>query len=221
MESAYEWLVRREDELFLLFTPPFDRSLHNPGYIKGYPPGIRENGGQYTHAATWGVWAFAELGRGELAAELFDMLNPVTHGDTPEKIQNYQVEPYVVAADIYSVPPHVGHGGWTWYTGSSGWLYRLGLEGVLGLRRVGGDGLRLEPHVPGEWEEYAITYRHGSARYRIRVENPRGVEGGVKEVYLDGERLEGDLIPLQDDGGEHQVRVVLGTQINADTENQR
>jgi cyclic beta-1,2-glucan synthetase len=129
MYAALDRLVQWDDSLLLLFTPPFDKTSHDPGYIKGYLPGIRENGGQYTHAALWGIWAVAELGDGDMAAALFRLINPIHHSDTPEKAARYQVEPYVVAADVYSVPPHVGRGGWTWYTGSSGWMYRLGIEG--------------------------------------------------------------------------------------------
>ena len=126
-----------DDQLLLLLAPPFDKTPRDPGYIKGYPPGIRENGGQYTHAALWAVWAFAELGQGDRAEALFRLLNPIYHSDTPEKVARYRVEPYVIAADVYSAPPHTGRGGWTWYTGSSGWMYRLGLEAILGIRRVG------------------------------------------------------------------------------------
>jgi len=214
MEAVARRLVREDDRLILLFTPPFDKTEHDPGYIKGYPPGIRENGGQYTHAAIWTVWAFARLGQGDRAEELFRLISPIYHSDTPEKMARYRVEPYVVAADVYSVPPHVGRGGWTWYTGSAGWLYRLGLEAILGLRRVGTDGehreaLRVDPCIPERWPGYELTYRYGETVYRISVENPDGVNQGVKLVTLDGEILSGVEIPLVDDGQEHVVRVLM------------
>ena len=153
MAAVSERLVRPEDQLLLLFTPPFDKTAHDPGYIKGYPPGIRENGGQYTHAAIWAVWAFAQLGQGNRAGELFRLLNPILHSDTPEKVAKYRVDPYVVAADVYSVAPHVGRGGWTWYTGSASWMYRLGIEGLLGLKRLG-NRLQIDPCIPDDWPGY-------------------------------------------------------------------
>ncbi|MFQ6100929.1 MAG: GH36-type glycosyl hydrolase domain-containing protein [Anaerolineae bacterium] len=209
MEAVAERLVRSDNQLVPLFAPPFDKTSRDPGYIKGYPPGIRENGGQYTHAALWVAWAFAELGQGDRAEELFRLLNPIYHSDTPERMARYRVEPYVVAADVYSVEPHVGRGGWTWYTGSAGWTYRLGLEAILGLRRVGGT-LRIAPCIPRNWPGYELTYRNGETSYSIRVDNPRGVNRGVEQVMLDGEILPGEEIPLLDDGRRHEVRVVMG-----------
>jgi len=144
MESLSEKLVRRNDQLLLLLTPPFDKTDHDPGYIKGYLPGIRENGGQYTHAAVWAVWAFALLGQGDRAGELSHMLNPIYHADTPEKVIIYRVEPYVLAGDVYSMPPHIGRGGWTWYTGSASWMYQLYLEAILGFKKIG-NTLRIDP----------------------------------------------------------------------------
>jgi cyclic beta-1,2-glucan synthetase len=208
MEAVERLLVRRDDRLILLFTPPFDKTVHDPGYIKGYPPGIRENGGQYTHAALWVVWAFAEFGDGDHAEELFRLLNPIYHSDTLDKAMRYRVEPYVVASDVYSVEPHVGRGGWTWYTGSAGWMYRLGLEALLGLYRIG-ESLRIDPCIPKDWPGYDLTYRNGETSYRIRVENPGGVNRGVKQVTLDGEVLPGEEIPLLDDGRQHEVRVLM------------
>jgi cyclic beta-1,2-glucan synthetase len=209
MDSVREHLLRRQDRMLLLFTPPFDQTSRDPGYIKGYPPGIRENGGQYTHAAIWAVWAFAELGEAELASRLYQMLSPIHHGDTREKAARYQVEPYVVAADIYSQPPHVGRGGWTWYTGSGGWTYRLGLEIILGIRRRG-DTLQLKPCIPKEWRQFRVHYRYGQAKYDILVTNPEGLHSGVSEVRLDGEVLPDDRVPLAPDAHEHHVEVVLG-----------
>jgi cyclic beta-1,2-glucan synthetase len=209
MDAVADRLVRHNDQLVLLFTPPFDKTTHDPGYIKGYPPGIRENGGQYTHAALWTVWAFAEMGQGDRAGGLFRLLNPIYHSDTPEKVMRYRVEPYVVAADVYSVPPHTGRGGWTWYTGAASWMYRLGLEAILGLRRVG-KALQIRPCIPRDWPSYELTYRNGETFYWIRVENPDGVNRGVKQVTLDGKVLSGGDIPLLDDGRQHKVHVLMG-----------
>ena len=208
MQSLADRLVLPDEGLILLFTPPFDKTPRNPGYIKGYLPGIRENGGQYTHAAIWTVWAYATLGQGDRAYELFRLINPVLHGDTSEKVETYRVEPYVVAADVYSIPPHTGRGGWTWYTGSSGWMYRLGVEAILGLRREG-QALRVEPCIPPSWSGYQMVYRYGSASYHIRVENPSGASTGPAEIRLDGRPIDGGLIPLQDDGQTHEVSVII------------
>lgn len=209
MEAVWEHLVQQGERLVLLFTPPFDQGEKNPGYIKGYPPGVRENGGQYTHAATWAGWAYASLGQGERAAEVFRMLNPIHHSDTRAKALHYRVEPYVVAADVYSEAPHRGRGGWTWYTGSAGWMYRLGVEAILGLHRQG-NTLRIDPCIPGKWESFQATYRFHNAVYHIRVENPAHASHGVKETWLDGALLEGNTLPLKQDGMQHQVRVVMG-----------
>ncbi len=210
MESVMQRLIRRESGLLLLFSPPFDRTPLDPGYIKGYVPGIRENGGQYTHAAVWSVIAFAMLGEGDTAAELFNLLTPIHHTRGWEDLQRYKVEPYAIAADVYSEAPHEGRGGWTWYTGAAGWLYRAGLEWILGFRKRGST-LRIDPCIPKAWKGFEIVYRHVDTAYRITVENPRGVCRGVSQVSLDGTILGGEaLVPLVDDGGEHQVRVVLG-----------
>ncbi|MBK8986623.1 MAG: hypothetical protein IPM39_11165 [Chloroflexi bacterium] len=214
MQAAYERLVLQQERLILLLAPPFDKTSRDPGYIKGYLPGIRENGGQYSHAAVWTIWAFAQLGEGDVAHALFDLINPITHADTPQKAGRYKVEPYVLAADVYGVPPNQGRGGWTWYTGSSGWLYRLGVEGLLGLRKVG-QMLVIEPCIPASWAEYGMVYRNGRSTYHIHVKNPAGVQQGVAEVWLDGERLPSPEVPLQDDGQSHQVVVVLGPQANS------
>ena len=210
MTAVNERLIRRDERLLLLFTPPFDDTPRDPGYIKGYLPGIRENGGQYTHAALWTIWAFAEMGQGTEAEALFRLTNPIYRSDTPEKADEYKVEPYVIVADVYGVPPHTGRGGWTWYTGSSGWMYRLGVEGILGLRRAG-DRLWLDPRIPAHWTSYRLSYRHGDSCYEIVVENPDGVEQGVVAISLDGEQLvDGDEIPLTADGGTHRVVVRMG-----------
>lgn len=211
LTAVEKHLIKEEHGLILLFTPPFDQTRKDPGYIKGYLPGIRENGGQYTHAALWTIWAFAHLGEGEKAEALFRMINPVYRADTPEKAALYKVEPYVIAADVYGVPPHEGRGGWTWYTGSSGWMYRLGVEGILGLRREG-NCLRVAPRIPDEWPGYRLSYRYGRALYHIMVE--RQAKGnGVQSVWVDGQKRARPEIPLLDDGREHQVRLLLGGEI--------
>ncbi|MEA2609433.1 MAG: hypothetical protein QOJ75_1676, partial [Chloroflexota bacterium] len=195
----------------LLFTPPFDHSKLDPGYIKGYLPGIRENGGQYTHGAIWSVLAFAALGDGDKAGELFSILNPINHASTRAGVHRYKVEPYVMAADVYSEPPHVGRGGWTWYTGSAGWMYQAGIESILGFH-LRGERLVIEPCIPRAWPGYAIEFAYHSSRYEIEVENPHGVSGGVVAAELDGQAVAGPgaTIPLVDDGGTHRVKVVLG-----------
>ena len=157
----------------------------SPGYIQGYVPGVRENGGQYTHAALWTVLAFARLGDGDRATELFAMLNPMTHTRNAGRVQRYRAEPYVVAADVYSRPPHTGRGGWTWYTGSAGWMYRVGVEAILGLTRRGG-ALHIDPCIPRTWPRFEVVFKSGRAEYRIVVENPQGVNRGVRPIELDG-----------------------------------
>jgi cyclic beta-1,2-glucan synthetase len=211
MAAVEKQLIRYDDGLALLFTPPFDRTSLDPGYVRGYPPGIRENGGQYTHAAAWSLFAFAALGQGNQAAALFSILNPINHSSTRADVQRYKVEPYVIAADVYSVAPHVGRGGWTWYTGSAGWLYRAGIEGILGFR-LQGEILMLAPCIPEGWPRFEIAFRHRSARYEITVENPHGVCAGVVYAELDGKALpDGQTsIALTDDGGAHKIRVILG-----------
>jgi len=211
MAAVEEFLVRRADGLVALLTPPFDDGTSlDPGYIKGYPPGVRENGGQYTHAAIWSLIAFAMLGDGDKAAELFAILNPITHTRTPDDTDRYKVEPYVVAADVYAVPPHVGRGGWTWYTGSAGWMYRAGLEWMLGFR-LRGTRLTVDPCIPRAWPRFTIAFRHGATPYDIVVENPRGVSRGVSAVEVDDVPLEDHAsIPLADDHKPHRIRIVLG-----------
>jgi cellobiose phosphorylase len=206
MSSVQQRLVRDGAGLILLFDPPFDRGALEPGYIKGYVPGIRENGGQYTHAATWVVLATALLGQGQRATELLGLLNPVRHADSPEDVARYKVEPYVVAADVYGAPPHTGRGGWTWYTGSASWLYRVGLEAILGFH-LRGSRMQIEPCVPPGWPSYEITYRHGSATYHVVVENSAGSGRGVRTVTLDGQAVPDGAIDLASDGKQHEVRV--------------
>jgi cyclic beta-1,2-glucan synthetase len=211
MSSADRQLIIPHDGLALLFTPPFDRSSPDPGYIQAYPPGVRENGGQYTHAALWSVMAFASLGEGDKAAALFWMLNPINHARTRTDMHRYKVEPYAVAADIYSATDHVGRGGWTWYTGSSGWMQRAGIESILGLRIEGGS-LCLDPCIPASWPRFEITLRHGSSRYEIVVENSQSVQRGVAAAQFDGESIavRPVCVPLMDDGAVHHLNVRLG-----------
>lgn len=209
MHAMERFLVDRQDGLIKLFTPPFDKTDHDPGYIKGYVPGVRENGGQYTHAAAWVIIAFAMLGEGAKAHELFQLLNPVNHGSTPETIAKYRIEPYVVAGDVYS-QRHAGRGGWSWYTGSAGWMYRAVLEYILGIR-VRGEELMLEPQIPPTWPGFEVQYKYRSSNYLIHVENPNGLGHGIAQVELDGKVLEGATsIPLKDDGKAHEARVILG-----------
>ena len=209
MPSVRHWLDNPEQPIILLSTPPFDKTEHDPGYIKGYLPGVRENGGQYTHAGIWTAWAFAKLGQGDQAAELFHMLNPISHADTAEKIAKYKVEPYVIAADIYSEPAHIGSGGWTWYTGAAGWMYRLGLEAILGITRAG-QGLEINPCIPRDWPGFSVNYHFGKTQYMINVENPDHINRGIRKIVLDERSLPGNLIPLVDDGRKHSVLVIMG-----------
>jgi cyclic beta-1,2-glucan synthetase len=209
MESSDRHLVRRADRLIALLTPPFDHMAPSPGYIQGYLPGVRENGGQYTHAALWTVLAFARLGDGDRAMELFALLNPVNHARSPEEALRYRVEPYVVAADVYSQPPHVGRGGWTWYTGSAGWMYRVGVEALLGLTLSRG-ALRIDPCIPRSWPGYEMTFKSTGSDYRITVENPDGVTRGVRRVEVDGVAQREPIVELAGDGAVHHVRILLG-----------
>jgi cyclic beta-1,2-glucan synthetase len=210
MAAVNQQLVRQADGLILLLTPPFDHTPLDPGYIKGYVPGIRENGGQYTHAAVWTLIAFAALGDGDKAGDLLRMLNPINRSGSRAGVQRYKVEPYVMSGDVYAEAPHVGRGGWTWYTGSAGWFYRAATEWILGFR-VRGKILAIDPCIPRSWPNYSIDFRHHSATYKIRVENPRGISRGVARVEFDGKAVPGPAnIPLEDDGIEHHILVVLG-----------
>lgn len=209
MASMAEHLVRRNDGLALLFAPPFNGASPDPGYIEGYPPGVRENGGQYSHAAMWSVLAFARLGAGAKAVDLFSMLNPIHHASTPEGVHRYKVEPYVIAADVYSVAPHIGRGGWTWYTGAAGWMYRAGVEGILGIRREAG-WLIVAPSIPAAWPGFEATVSLGACHYDIRVQTLAPGAGGAHAV-LDGLAVAcGDgavRVPLDD--GRHRLLVCI------------
>ncbi|MDQ6886648.1 MAG: carbohydrate-binding protein [Gemmatimonadota bacterium] len=209
MRAVGEQLVREDARLIMLLTPPFDHSARDPGYIKGYVPGVRENGAQYTHAALWTALATARMGDGDRAFHLLQMLNPLTHAATPEGAARYKVEPYAVCADVYTADGHVGRGGWTWYTGSASWSYRVALEGILGFTKRG-DRLTLDPCVPTTWREFSLTYRYGATTYSVEFRNPDAVARGVAIVELDGRRVEDGQIQLRDDGVSHSVRVTLG-----------
>ncbi|HQU41426.1 MAG TPA: cyclic beta 1-2 glucan synthetase, partial [Pirellulales bacterium] len=209
MNSVERLLVRPDAGLVQLFEPPFDTSSLDPGYIKGYIPGVRENGGQYTHAAVWTVMAFAAMGDSQRAWELFSLINPVTHADTAAKAATYRVEPYVVAADVYAVSPHTGRGGWTWYTGSAGWMYRLITESLLGLI-LEVDKLRFAPCLPADWSSFIIHYRYRETHYHVTVHN-RGGGCTVERVMVDGIEQTELSVSLIDDRNDHQVEVVVGS----------
>lgn len=207
MQAVETHLVWQREGLALLFTPPFVQSQPDPGYVQAYPAGIRENGGQYTHAALWSVMALAALGRNRPAVDLLHMLNPINHARDPDAVRRYRLEPYVVAADIYSVAPHVGRGGWGWYTGAAGWMQRAGMEAVLGLRQQG-NRLVIDPRLPPDWPEVRIMFRHGTARYDIKIENRGGERWDSVSIQLDGRRLDGaNSLDLDDDGATHHVLV--------------
>jgi cyclic beta-1,2-glucan synthetase len=206
MRSLEEHLVNDDARLLMLLTPPFDKTEKDPGYIKGYLPGVRENGAQYTHAALWAVLATALQGNHDRAFELYQMINPLTHARTPEEVETYKVEPYAIAADVYTAKGQLGRGGWTWYTGSASWMYRVGLEGILGLKKRG-DTLFIEPRAPAAWKEYTIEYRHGGSLYAIVVQNEDGATGEAVEVTVDGQPSPDGGIQLVDDGARHEVSV--------------
>lgn len=209
MNSLENYLVQWDDGLIKLLTPPFENSDLEPGYIKGYVPGVRENGGQYTHAAAWVIIAFAKLGDGDKAWELFELINPINHTRTHIEYSRYKVEPYVMSADVYSVPPHTGRGGWTWYTGSAGWIYRAGLEFIIGFQK-NGEVIVMDPCIPKKWSEYSINYIYLDTTYEIQVRNPEGVNKGVKKLIIDGIEASGNTINIVNDGAVHKIEVLMG-----------
>jgi len=209
MRSVLDKLVKPDIQIVQLFDPPFDKTTHDPGYIKGYLPGIRENGGQYTHAAEWVALAFAQLGDGDMAEWIFRLLNPIYHSDTTEKAETYRVEPYVVAADIYSRSPHAGRGGWTWYTGSASWMYRTGIEGILGIHRKG-NFLEINPCIPRNWPCFEVSIKIEQTTYIIKVDNAVGVNQGITRFQVDGMDFPENRIELTNDKQIHQVLVQLG-----------
>ncbi len=210
LDAVRAHLVRRPLGLILLLTPPFDHAEPDPGYIRGYPPGLRENGGQYSHAAMWTILALARLGAGDEAVEMFHLVNPINHARERATAERYGGEPYVLAGDVYSHPMHTGRAGWTWYTGSAGWMYRAGLEGILGIERRG-DRLHVDPCLPSAWPSCTVVWTHGRTIVEITIENPHGQCRGVGRAELDGRVVSADAIPWVDDGQRHHVRVVLGT----------
>jgi cellobiose phosphorylase len=210
LRSSEERLIQTESALMRLLSPPFDRAEPDPGYIRAYPNGIRENGGQYTHGVLWTVHALTLLGEGDRAVALLSLLNPIHHASTREGVERYQVEPYVVAADIYDAPGHVGRGGWTWYTGAASWMYRVAVERILGVRREGME-LVVDPCIARAWRGYEMTYRDGEGEVHIVVENPDGIEHGVRRVEIDGREAPGGRIPLTGAAGCREVRVVMGS----------
>jgi cyclic beta-1,2-glucan synthetase len=209
MNSVRAHLVRRDAQIVLLLTPPFDRTAYDPGYIKGYLPGIRENGGQYTHAALWAVIALARLGMGDEAMELFHLINPINHMRSPEGVERYRTEPYAIAADVYAHPMHVGRGGWTWYTGSAGWMYQAAIQALLGLKRQG-DTIGIDPCIPSVWPEYRLDWRVGDTRYHFVVSNPEHRAKGIASAHFDGTSVDPNAIPLVNDGRAHEVILVMG-----------
>jgi cyclic beta-1,2-glucan synthetase len=213
VRAASKALILEEDRLVLLLRPPFDSALHDPGYIRAYPPGVRENGGQYTHAASWLGWALVELGDGAAAEHLFRLLNPLLRAGSPEACARYGVEPYVLAADVYGRPPWIGRGGWTWYTGAAAWTYRLGVEGILGLRREAGR-LRVDPCSPPYWGGFEAWVHEGDAELHVIVEDPDGVGKGVVSMSMDGVTLASTGALLEaSTPGRHELKVRLGAPV--------
>lgn len=209
MEALEHYLIKRDEGIIMLLAPPFDQGDLSPGYIKGYVPGVRENGGQYTHAAIWVVYAFAKMGYGDKAWELYHMINPINHARTSMEAARYKVEPYVMAADVYAVHPNIGRGGWTWYTGAAGWMYRVGIEHILGMKKRG-NKIYMVPCIPKSWEEYSIIYKNGITPHYITVKNPDGVNTGVKKVTVDGKVVADKGINLLNDGKKHTIEVTMG-----------
>ena len=208
MESLENHLIDTENGIIKLLDPPFNKTKLEPGYIKSYLPGVRENGGQYTHAAIWSIIAFTELEFGDKALEYFRMINPIEHSRTKEAAKKYRVEPYIIPADIYGANNLVGRGGWTWYTGSSSWFYKAGVEHILGLKIENGV-LRITPCIPGGWKEYSIRYRHGTSIYNIKVNNPKNKVTGVEKFILNGREIEEKEVKLEDNGEIYNIEIEM------------
>ncbi|MBC7943880.1 MAG: hypothetical protein H7X91_01120, partial [Burkholderiales bacterium] len=196
-----------------LFAPPFDKTPRDPGYIKSYPPGVRENGGQYTHGSLWLPMAFARLGDGDKASALLQMMSPVEHARTPADVAHYKVEPYAVAADVYALAGKIGQGGWTWYTGSAGWMYRIWIEEVLGFK-LAGDRLSIDPVISSQWPGFSLRYRYRETDYEIVIENPQRICRGVASIRLDGRLLRGESIKLIDDRARHTLIIQMGLRVS-------
>lgn len=210
MESVEKHLIKREEAIALLFTPPFDKTPKEPGYIKGYPAGLRENGGQYSHAAMWLIFAYAKMGSGDKAADLFSLLNPVNHARNPKEVETYKVEPYAVAADVYSIGQHVGRGGWTWYTGAAGWMYRAGVNGILGVRREG-EFIVIDPCIPAAWPGYEVTINLAETKYAIRVTAPTEKNRGISSAILNDVPMQIDegTVKIKLDKGQHKLEIII------------
>lgn len=208
MESLENHLVDRENGIIKLLDPPFEKEKIDPGYIKSYLPGVRENGGQYTHGAIWSIIAFAILGQGDKTFELYKMINPIEHSRTKQQSDKYKVEPYVIAADIYGTGNLVGRGGWTWYTGSSSWYYKAGVEYILGLK-INNGNLKLEPCIPKDWKEYSIRYKFGESIYNIIVKNPNGKNTGLDKFIFNGDEISEKCIKLINDGNINEIEIIM------------
>ena len=208
MESVENFLIDKENGLIKLLDPPFEKSKIEPGYIKAYLPGVRENGGQYTHAAMWVISAFAKLGLGDKAVEYYTLINPIEHSKTKDAAKKYKVEPYVIPADIYVAKGLEGRGGWTWYTGSASWFCKIGLEDILGLV-IEKNTLRIKPCISKDWKEYSIRYKYKNTIYNIKVKNPNGKNTGVEKFILNGQEIEKKEIKLIDDGSINEIEILM------------
>lgn len=208
IESLENHLIDKENGIIKLLDPPFEKSKLEPGYIKAYMPGVRENGGQYTHGAIWTIIAEAMLGFGNKAVELFKTINPIEHSKTKDMANKYKVEPYVIAADVYGHKNLKGRGGWTWYTGSSSWMIKAGVEYILGLK-IKGNELSIQPCIDNSWKEYSIRYKYKSSVYNIKVKNPNGKNTGVETLILNGNTIEDKKVKLQDDEGIYDIEIIM------------
>jgi len=208
LESLENHLIDKENGIIKLLDPPFKNTKQEPGYIKSYLPGVRENGGQYTHAAMWAILAFTKLGFGDKAVEYYKMINPIEHSKTNELANKYKVEPYSIAADIYGAGNLTGRGGWTWYTGSSSWFYKIGIENILGLK-ITNMKLSIDPCIPKEWKEYTIKYRYKKSIYNVKVKNENGKNTGVSKFYLNGKNIEEKQVYLNGDGGIYEIEIEM------------
>lgn len=208
MESLENHLIDTEHGIIKLLDPPFNKTKLEPGYIKSYLPGVRENGGQYTHGAIWTIIAFAKLGFGNKALEYYRMINPIEHSRTKEETKKYKVEPYVIPADIYGAGNLSGRGGWTWYTGSSSWYYKTGIEDILGFK-IENKILRINPCIPKKWKEYSLRYRYGTSIYNIKVMNPNNKEQGVEKFILNGKPIKEKEVKLEDNGGVYNIEIEM------------